>query len=177
MFLGKEREVLASIPQGHYTFQSLADELKKSLTEYKNEKKITVEVNKPNSVLKIDVEAPTINKEVAVSHALSHLINSGLTLTTISYVKKLNSPSAYFIHCDLIDKIENFLNSKKTDLLAKFDVSGKPYEKVSYRSQIQAFRDCSTDLHVNSITLSVRDQDGELFDFNGMPLEFELELN
>ena len=82
MFLGKEREVLASIPQGHYTFQSLTDALEKSLTEYRNEKKITVEVNNPNSVLKIDIGAPTINKEVAVSHALSHLINSGLTLTT-----------------------------------------------------------------------------------------------
>ena len=177
MFLGKEREVLASIPQGHYTFQSLADALEKSLSEYKNEKKIKLEINKPNSVLKITVGAPTINKEVAVSHALSHLINSGLTLTTISYVKKLNSPSAYFIHCDLIDKNQNFLNNKKTDLLAKFDVNGKPYEKVSYHSQIQTFRDCSTSSHVNSITISVRDQDGELFDFNGMPLEFELELN
>ena len=30
---------------------------------------------------------------------------------------------------------------------------------------------------MNSITLSVRDQDGKLFDFKGMPVEFELELN
>ena len=28
-----------------------------------------------------------------------------------------------------------------------------------------------------SITLSVKDQDGELFDFKGMPIEFELEIN
>ena len=33
-----DKEVLASIPQGHYTFPSLAEELTKSLSEYKNEK-------------------------------------------------------------------------------------------------------------------------------------------
>ena len=32
------KEVLASIPQGHYTYQSLAEELTQSLTEYKNKK-------------------------------------------------------------------------------------------------------------------------------------------
>ena len=176
--LGKQREVLASIPQGHYTFQSLAEELGKSLTEYENKKKIHLEINKPNSVLKITVWEPTINKEISVSHALRQLINSDLTLTTITYVKKLNSPSAYFIHCDLINKNQNFLNNKKADLLAKFDIKGKPYEKVSYISPTdQVLRDCPTSSHVNSITLSVRDQNGELFDFKGMPIEFELELN
>ena len=31
--------------------------------------------------------------------------------------------------------------------------------------------------NVNSITLSVQDEKGNLFDFNGMPIEFELEIN
>ena len=94
------------------------------------------------------------------------------------YAKKLNSPSTYFIHCDLIDKNQNFLNNKKSDLLATFDIKGKAYEKVSYdASPQQPFRDSSTDSHVNSITLSVRNQRGELFDFNGLPLKFELEIN
>ena len=94
------------------------------------------------------------------------------------YIKKLNSPSTYFIHCDLIDKSQNFLNNKKSDLLATFDIKGRPYEKVSYyASPQQPWRDCSTDSHVNSITVVVRDQDGELFDFNGLPLEFQLEIN
>ena len=57
-------------------------------------------------------------------------------------------------------------------------MKGKSYEKVTYdASPQQSLRDCSTDSHVNSITLSVRDQDGELFDFNGLPLEFVLEIN
>ena len=86
--------------------------------------------------------------------------------------------TAYFIHCDLIDKINNLLNGKRSDLLAKFDVTGKPYQKVRYDTSLQfPYRDCATDKHVNSITLSVKNQDSELFDFKGLPLEFELELN
>ena len=174
----EDKEVLASIPQGHYTYQSLAEELTQSLKELKNKKQIEIETNKPNSVLKITVNEPTIGKEISVSRALHQLINSGPTLTTITYVKKLNSPSAYFIHCDLIDRDFNFVNNKKSDLLAKIDIKGKPYEKISYYcSSQQPIRDCSTSEHVNSIALSVRDENGQLFDFKGLPLEFELELN
>ena len=108
----EDKEVLASIPEGHYTYQSLAEELTQSLEELKK-KKIEIETNKPNSVLKITVHEPTIGKEISLSRALHQLINSGPTLTTITYVKKLNSPSAYFIHCDLIDRNFNFVNNKK----------------------------------------------------------------
>ena len=34
-----DREFLASIPQGHYTYQSLAEELTRSLSSFKNKKK------------------------------------------------------------------------------------------------------------------------------------------
>ena len=81
-------------------------------------------------------------------------------------VKCLRYPSVYFIHCDLIDRNNNFFNNKKSDLLAKIDVRGKAYEKVRYdASPQQPIRDCLTDSHVNSIKISVRDQNGELFDF------------
>ena len=129
-------------------------------------------------MLKITVWEPFNKKEISLSRSLHQLINSGSTLTTITYVKKLNSPSAYFIHCDLIDRDNNFVNNKKSDLLSKIDIKGRPYEKITYEaSTSQPIRDCSTSSHVNSITISVKDQAGELFDFNGMPLEFELELN
>ena len=36
----EDREALASIPQGHYTYQSLAEELTQSLTSFKNKKKL-----------------------------------------------------------------------------------------------------------------------------------------
>ena len=101
-----------------------------------------------------------------------------MTLNHITYVKKLNSPSTCFIHCDLLDKTTNFLNGERSHVLARFDMKGLPYAKVSYDSTPpQVLHDCSTDAHVNSITLSVKDEHGELFDFKGMPLEFELEIN
>ena len=106
------------------------------------------------------------------------MLGIGRKINIGAIVKYLRYPTAFFIHCDLIDRNLNFVNQKKSDLLAKIDVKGRPYEKVRYdASPQQPIRDCSTIPHVNSITISVRDQDGELFDFKGMPLEFELELN
>ena len=174
----EDREALASIPQGHYTYQSLAEELTQSLASFKNKKRIEIETNKPNSVLKITVWEPINGREISLSRSLHQLINSGPTLTTITYIKQLNSPSTYFIHCDLINRNFSFVNNKKSDLLSKINIKGRPYEKITYEaSTSQPIRDCSTSSHVNSITISVKDQAGELFDFNGMPLEFELELN
>ena len=91
----------------------------------------------------------------------------------------LDQKTNSFVHCDLmINRNFNFVNNKESDLLAKIDIKGRPYEKVRYDSSAsQPIRDCSTSSHVNSITVSVRDVNGELFDFKGMPLEFELELN
>ena len=173
-----DREVLASIPQGHYTYQSLAEELTQSLKIFTNKKEIIIETNKPHSVLKISVLDPINGRGVSLSRSLQQLISSGPTLTKFTYVKKLNSPSAYFIHCDLINRDFNFVNSKKSDLMAKIDIKGRPYEKITYEaSASQPIRDCSTSSHVKSITVSVKDENGELFDFKGMPLEFELELN
>jgi len=97
----------------------------------------------------------------------------------VNFAKKIIfSPTAYFIHCDLIDKQKNVFNGKRSDILASFDVKGEPYEKVRYQaSPQQVLRDCSTDEFINSITISVKDENGELFDFKGFPLLFELELN
>ena len=97
-------------------------------------------------------------------------------MKTKTVVKKLSSPTTYFIHCDLIDKEQNLFNGKRTDLLAVFDVKGKPFEKVNnHGSPQQVLRDCSTDQFIYSITISVKDEDGKLFDFKGFPLIFELE--
>ena len=116
--------------------------------------------------------------KISLDHDLAKLFGTEQNLPLITTVKQIITTTVYFIHCDLIDKNNNLFNGKRSDLLAKFDITGKPYQKVRYDTSLQfTYRDCSTDSHVNSITLSVRDQDGELFDFKGLPLEFELELN
>ena len=107
---------------------------------------IEIETNKPNSVLKIVRLTPNIPSEIQVSHTLAHLICTSTTLGQHEYIKKLNSPSTYFIHCNLIDKNQNFLNNMKSDLLATFNVKSKPYEKVRYdASPQQPLRECSRD--------------------------------
>ena len=117
-------------------------------------------------------------KQINLDHDLAKLFGIGQNLPLKTIIKRLMIPTACFIHCDLIDRNNNLFNGKRSDLLAKFDITSKPYEKVRYDTSLQfPFRDCSTDSHVNNITLSVRDQYGELFDFKGMPIEFELELN
>jgi len=109
---------------------------------------------------------------------LTGLLGIGTQLGLVSHVKKLNTPSAYFIHCDLIDKTKIFLNAKRSDVLAKFDTKGLAYENVSCHSPPQdVLRERPTDQHINSITLGVKNESGELFNFNGMPLEFVLEIN
>ena len=100
-------------------------------------------------------------------------------LLPITFIKRLTSPSTYFMHCDLIDKRQNLLNGKPSTVLARLDVRGKPFEKVHYQTpQPHVLRETdSGDYDLNSITLSVKDENGNLFDFNNHPLEFELEIN
>ena len=137
--------------------------------------KLEAQINTPEAVLEIKNFR---SKTITINRNFANIFGIDISLELITNVKSLRYPTSYFIHCDLIDRNFNFVNNKKSDLLAKIDVSGKAHEKVRYdASAQQPIRDCSTSSHVNSITISVRDQDGELFDFKDFPLEFELELN
>ena len=100
-------------------------------------------------------------------------------LLLFTFVKRLTAPSTYFVHCDLIDKRQNLLKGKPSTVLAIFDIRGQPFEKTHYQTpQQHVLRDTATgDYDVNSMTISVQDEEGNLFDFNGRPLEFELEIN
>ena len=109
---------------------------------------------------------------------LAELFGVDRELRIMNYAKRLNSPSTYFIHCDLVDKEQNLLNGKPSTVLTRFKVRGDPLEKNNYQpSQQHVLRDTSTGDYVNSLTISVRDVNGKLFDFNGLPLEFILEIN
>ena len=186
-------EPVATVPEGNYNFTSLANELRESFEDINpSDLKMEISTNTPNSVMKIrkSIARPVIqqgsiplkpnskNIDISVSHDLARLMGTGIQLRTVSYIKKLNTPSAYFIHCDLINPTQNFFNGKRSDILAKFDISGLPYGKFTYPSLPQeALRECSTGQEVKQITLSVKDESGEMFDFKGLPLEFILEIN
>jgi len=130
IFFKGTNDVIASLPQGHYNVKSIAKELKSSFEYYKKTEKLTIETNNPNSVLKITNRDTSLTpKEISLDYSLANFLGIGRNLRKEEYVRKLNSPSCYFIHCDLVDSTKNFLNGKKSDLLAKVDVRGKPYEK------------------------------------------------
>ena len=115
---------------------------------------------------------------VKFAKKLVKLLNTDPSLLITLYIKRLNSPSTYFIHCDLLDTEQNLLNGKASTVLARFDIRGKPFERVNYQTtQQHVLRDASSCNYVKSITLSVRDENNILFDFNGLPIEFEIELN
>ena len=165
---------IGRIPAGHYNLESMAKETKSIFETYKYNKLVT---NINNSFGQLEI-INTGTQPINLDRDLAELFGVGRRLYQKTIVKYIRYPTAYFIHCDLIDRNFNFVNNKKSNLLAKIDVRGKAYEKVRYdASPQQPIRDCSTSSHVNSITISVRDQDGELFDFKDMPLELELKLN
>ena len=78
------------------------------------------------------------------SHGLLQLLGiQGILFST--FVKRLTSPSTYFVHCDLIDKRQNLLNGKPSTVLARFDIRGQPFEKVHYQTpQPHVLRDKQT---------------------------------
>ena len=161
----------AKILPGHYTVDALVREF------------TILKANNPKFVINAKAHTPVgaiviYKGNTRFSHGLLQLL--GLSqLSPITFVQRLTSPSTYFVHCDLIDKRQNLLNGKPSTVLARFDIRGQSFEKVHYETPQQQVC-CATDsgdYDVNSITLSVKDENGNLFDFNNQPLEFQVEIN
>ena len=162
----------ANFLPGHYTLDSLVNEFNE-VQKIKPNLKLSAFKNMPVGSMVI-----YNTNNVKFSNNLLELLGIK-NIFFITYVKRLTSPSTYFVHCDLIDKRQNLLNGKPSTVLARFDLRGKPFEKVHYQTaQQHVLRDTSTgDYDVNSLKISVQDENGNLFDFNGQPLEFELAIN
>ena len=165
------RTLEAKLLPGHYTVDSLVNAFN--------------DLNKNNPKFTLSAKAYTAVGAMIVYGGNTRFSNNLLQLLGIpgvlfsTFVKRLTAPSSYFVHCDLIDKRQNLLNGKPSTVLARLDVQGKPFEKVHYQTpQPHVLRETdSGDYDLNSITLSVKDENGNLFDFNNHPLEFELEIN
>ena len=160
----------AKVLPGHYTVDSLVKKFN------------TLSTNNPEFTITAKAHTPTgsmiINGgNTRFSHGLLQLLGIQ-RLSPITFVKRLTAPSTYFVHCDLIDKRQNLLNGKPSTVLATFDIRGQPFEKAHYQTpQQHVLRDTDSGYYVNSITLSVKDENGNPFDFNAQPLEFEVEIN
>ena len=56
---------------------------------------------------------------------LVELLGVNPSLAPITFIKRLNSPTTYFIPCDLIDKRQNLVNEKPSTVSTRFDLRGK----------------------------------------------------
>ena len=160
---------------GFYTLETLSYTLE---NVYKKVFGITIptQINQPTDAMVIYNETGT---KILLDEDLANFLGYDRELNNpVSFITRLNSPTTYFVHCDLIDKKQNLLNGKPSTVLARFDIRGQPFEKVHYQTpQQHVLRDTDSGDYVNSITLSVQDENGNLFDFNNQPLEFEVEIN
>ena len=155
-------------PQGHHTPESVLYFFK-TINYFSK-------INSPRGIL---VLPNTETKEISViTPNLLELFDINPGLRDDFVIKKFKTPHSYFIHCDLMNKTENLLNGKPSNLLAKFSIRGKPYEKIDYISPSHGvFREAASgDNYLHSLTISVKDENGVLFDFEGLPLEFEIEI-
>ena len=156
------RTVKRNLLPGYYTVDALVNEFDELKTQ--NPKfDITAKANTPLGSMILYSK-----NNITFSNSLLQLLGIK-RLSFITFVKRLSVPNTYFVHCDLIDKKrQNLLNGKPLTVLARFDIRGQPFEKVYYQTpQPHVLRDTeSGDYDVNSITLSVQDEKGDLFDFN-----------
>ena len=91
----------ANLPPGHYTIDVLVNEFNKL---NKTNLKFVL-----NAVANTPVSSMTIftQNNVTFSNSLLELLGIKKTVLII-FVKRLNSPTTYFIHCDLIDKDKTY---------------------------------------------------------------------
>ena len=142
------------VAAGNYAIDLLAEEFN-NMKNIKSNIKLIAKTN--TQIGSLVINNPD-NLRFSVN--LVGLLGVNPSLAQITTIKQLNSPTTYFIHCDLIDKRQNLVNGKPSTVLARFDIRGKPFEKVRYQTtQQHVLRDTSTgDDDVNSLTISVRDE-------------------
>ena len=169
-----EKPFKVTFLQGHYTLDALASEIRNSL----NKHRVPLQTDVNTIVGQLVITNPQF-KKIVIDSNLGNLLNlNSFTLGFKTFIKRLNSATTYYIHCDLLDKEQNLLNGKPSTVLQTFDITGKPYENVFYQSSPQhILRDISADKYITNMTISVREENNNLFDFNGMPLQFLIEIN
>ena len=124
------------------------------------------------------------NKKIIFDRDLTFLLGLNGNMKEISrtqlkkqaVINRLVTFNNYFIHCDLLDKDENLFNGKPSTILACFDISGKSFERVEYSPKDITMKKITSGKYISSIRITVTDENGELIDFNNLPLRFEIEI-
>ena len=113
---------VSKLSPGHCTLEAIAEALEETVKKYTYE--ISAETCSPFCQLVITYHG---KKPLRIDRDLGIFLDTGRELkATVKFIKQIKRPMSYFIHCDLIDRNFNFVNNKKSDLLAKIDVKGRP---------------------------------------------------
>ena len=112
------------IPHGHHTTKSVLYFFK-TINYFSK-------MHSPQGILVLP--NPENKKITGITPNLRELFDVDPIIGTDLVIKKLKTPHSYFIHCDLMNKTENLLNGKPSNLLAKFSIRGRRYEKIDYIS-------------------------------------------
>ena len=175
IYFGKNKNEYVGFLPGHYSLETLAHEIKRLTDVF--DVKLETKINDPRGQMLIKY---TDDKHVEFDDNLASFLGVKKLEKYDNYtiVKRVNSPTTYFVYCDLVDREKNLMNGKPSSVLTSFAVRGQPFEKVSYQPEsIPSTRRVPFGLIANSLTISVKDEDNGLFDFNGLPIEFEIEIN
>ena len=116
--------------QGHYILKTIAKEIENVFSGLGLH--LQTEMNQP--VVQKIIDNPD-NIKIVLGGDLSALLGIESKLLFKTFVKRLRSPSTYFIHCDLVDKEQNLLNGSPSSVLARFHIKGDPYEKMNYQQR------------------------------------------
>ena len=165
------------IPPGNYTLSSIG----KKLQEIFNDEGVEVKFYDEQDVIVIK---NLQNQKIIFDRDLTFLFglngnmkeDSRTRLKTQTVLNRLVSFKNYFINCDLMDKDENLFNGKPSTILACFDVDGKSFERVEYSPKEITMKKITSGKYISSIRITVTDENGELIDFNNLPLRFEIEI-
>ena len=171
---GRSITTTKRIPPGNYTLSSIG----KKLQEIFADEGIKVKFDDASGP--IVIENP-LNKNVLFDRDLTFLLglnarNPKERLKKQAVINRLASFNNYFINCDLLDKDENLFNGKPSTILACFDINGKSFERVEYSPKQIAMKKITSGKYISSIRITVTDENGELIDFNNLPLRFEIEI-
>ena len=91
---------------------------------------------------------------------------------------RLIKPCFYYIYSDAVSIKNNFHDGKRSSLLECVPIAGN-WPELKHYQQVNFFCPkifCKTK-KINSLNLSMKDENGELIDFQNKPLCFEIEVN
>ena len=162
------------IPPGNYTLSSIGKKLQELFADE------GVEVKFDDAKGLIVIENP-LNRKILFDRDLTFLLglnagNPRERLKKQTVINRLVSFNNYFINCDLMDKDENLFNGNPSTILACFDIDVKSFERVEYSPKQITMKKITSGKYISSIRITVTDENGELIDFNNLPLRFEIEI-